>query len=628
MVTKRFAIRAVAGVSLWAGFGSVAQAQIQAVTVEDAFKVQPRQKGVAITTPTPDVVQRCTVTAIPNPKDPKSPMGYVVRDANNRTLRQFVSYDGKSFNIIAFYTDGAEAYREVYPPTAGEPYQFRWLGANGTKWGIDKDRDGVIDEWVVMSPEELSQELFQAVLNNDVKRAAALTLNKANLDTLGLQGGEAQRLLDRAGGVGARVAKASTDLKSPPTSEWMHLQLGVPQATPADAIGTREDLVFHKAGTVLVRDGANNKSFQTGEIVQVGRAWKLVDGPSVGVSEATPGGALLFKGIENLVAKLNDLDQTGPAGAAPAAIVAHHAKRVDLLEQIVAQAGGQPDEKVRETWTKLLLDSLSAAAEGEKLDGKHILRMKQFKEAFGGKPGALGSYAWFHYLITENSIALREVGGPGLAGVQEKWRAALEEFVKANAKAEEAPEATLRLGMAFEFMNTKEGDAKAKEWYEQLGKNYAGHPHAVKAIGAVKRLEAEGKPLEIAGTNLTTGQPFNVGALKGKVVVVYYCANWSSTLGDDAKKLKALVKEYGPKGLELVTICLDNDAKAATQTVAAHELPGTVLHAPGGLDGSPLAAQYGIIVVPHIFVADKAGNVVNRNAQAANLDDEVKKLLP
>ena len=630
MVTKRFAMRAMAGFSLWAGVGSVAQAQLPAVTPEEAFKVQPRQKGVTVSTPTPDVAQQCKVEKIPSPTDPKATMGYLVRDPSGQTVRQFVSYDGKSFNIIAFYVNGAEAYREVYPPGATEPYQFRWLGSNGTKWGLDKNRDGTIDEWVVISPEELSQELLQAVLTKDVKRAEALTLNKANVDAMGLKGAEAQKLIDRTGGVAARVAKASDDLKAGAAAEWMHLELGVPQATPADAVGTREDLVFHKTGTVLVKDGkdgANSKSFQIGEMVQVGRAWKLVDGPSVGSAEVGLGGnALLFPGVADLIAELNKLDQAQPAAVTVPQMAAHNAKRAAILEQIVARANAQPDAKIQETWTKLLVDSLSSAAEVEKIEGRHIMRLKQFKEAFAGKPGSVGSYAWFHYLITENSILLRE-GTPALATVQEKYRAGLEEFIKANAKSDEAPEATLRLGMAFEFMNTKEGDAKAKEWYELLSKNHAGHPHALKAIGAVKRLDSEGKPLEIAGANLATGQAFNVATLKDKVVVVYYCAAWSSTLPDDAKKLKELVKVYGPKGLELVTVCLDNDAKTAAQTVADHGLPGTVLHAPGGLDASPLASQYGIIVVPHLFVADK-GKVTNRNAQAANLEDEVKKLLP
>jgi peroxiredoxin len=182
--------------------------------------------------------------------------------------------------------------------------------------------------------------------------------------------------------------------------------------------------------------------------------------------------------------------------------------------------------------------------------------------------------------------------------------------------------------MAFEFMSTKEGDTKAKEWYETLARNHAGHPHAAKAAGAVKRLASEGQLLEVSGPNLATGQPFDVASLKGKVVVVYYFASWSSTLPEDAKRLKSLVKDYGPKGLELIGVCLDNDAKQAAQTVATHGLPGTILHAAGGLDGSPLAAQYGIIVVPHLFVAGKDGKILNRNAQVANLEDEAKKLLP
>ena len=122
--------------------------------------VNREQPGVEVSTPTPAQVPQCKVETIPNKNDPKTPLGYVVRDPAGKPVRQFVSYDGKNYNIVAFYVDGVEAYREVYPPAAGEPYQFRWLGPNGTKWGLDRDRDGKIDEWVVISPEEVSQELL------------------------------------------------------------------------------------------------------------------------------------------------------------------------------------------------------------------------------------------------------------------------------------------------------------------------------------------------------------------------------------------------------------------------------------------------------------------------------------
>ena len=88
------------------------------------------------------------------------------------------------------------------------------------------------------------------------------------------------------------------------------------------------------------------------------------------------------------------------------------------------------------------------------------------------------------------------------------------------------------------------------------------------------------------------------------------------------------VKEFGAKGLEVVTVYLDHDPKVAAQTAEAQKIPGTHLFAPGGLDGSPLAAKYGILVVPHLFVADKDGKIVNRAAQAATVEDDVKKLLP
>lgn len=624
MVTKRLTTRALAGFTLWAGVGLTAQAQLPAVTPESAFKVMPRQPGVNVTTPTPDQVPQCKVEPIPG-KDNK-PMGYVVRDPLGRPVRQFVSYDGKTFNIIAFYVNGIEAYRETYPPQAGEPYQFRWLGPNGSKWGVDRDRDGRVDEWVVLSPEELSQELFAAVLTKDTKRAEAIVINRGNLDSLGLPAADAQKLLDRAAGAARRVTDVAEALKLSSSAQWVQVGLAAPQAVPADAFNppARDDLIAHKNGTILVQDGKDTKFLQTGEMVQVGRAWKLVDGPSTGLEASGGGGGpapSVPEAVRGLLAKLQEVDTAFPNPPTPEAIAAHNARRVELLEQIVAKL----DARDQETWLKLLADGLSAASEGEKADGKHISRLKQLRDSLAKGPNQpLAAYVSFRYLVAENSIALATTEG-GFDVVQAKWRTNLEEFVTTYPTSDEAPEAMLRLGMAFEYL--KDGESKAKEWYGKLARQFPRHPHAAKAAGAIKRLECEGKPLELVGPNLANGQMFNAAGLQGRVVVVYYCASWSRSLADDAKKLIALEKEYGPKGLVIVTVCLDTDARTAAQTVTAHKIPGTHLHSPGGLDASPLASSYGIMVVPHVFVAGKDGKIVNRNAQAATVEEDVKKLL-
>jgi hypothetical protein len=361
---------------------------------------------------------------------------------------------------------------------------------------------------------------------------------------------------------------------------------------------------------------------QTGELVQIGRAWKLVDGPGGDNANASASVPVIPENIRELVQKLGDIEQQMPNPPTREGLAAYNGKRAAILEQIVQKvAPAQQD-----VWVKQLADSLSGAADVEKADGPNIKRLAQIKDVLANGPNkALAAYVAFRHLQAENSIEMAANTG-GIEAVQEKWRAGLEKFISAFSTSDEAPEAMLRLAMSYEY--AKDGETKAKEWYGKLTKDYARYSQAAKAAGALKRLDSAGKPLEITGPTLANGQPFNATTLQNKVVVVYYCAAWSQSLPDDVRKLQSLAKDYGAKGLEIVTVVLDHDAKTAQQTVETFKIPGTHLFAPGGLDASPLAANYGILVVPHLFVASKDGKIVNRSAQAATLEDDVKKLLP
>jgi hypothetical protein len=136
----------------------------------------------------------------------------------------------------------------------------------------------------------------------------------------------------------------------------------------------------------------------------------------------------------------------------------------------------------------------------------------------------------------------------------------------------------------------------------------------------------EGKLLEISGTQLD-GSPFNIADLRGKVVAVYYWGGWSKerSVGDFAT-LKLLLETYAGK-LAVVCVNLDNspeEAKAFLQRVPA---PGIQLFQAGGLD-SPLATQYGIMFLPHLFLVDKDGKVISRTVQqVSGLDEELRKRL-
>lgn len=632
MLAKRYTMRVLATLTLWAGLGLTAMAQPPAISVQQAFDTKPRQPGIAVNTPAPDQIARHKVDPIKGDKG--QVIGYVVRDAEGKPVRQFVSYDGKNFNIVAFYTNGQEVYRETYPPPPPPPqppqaFQFRWLGPNGGKWGLDHDRDGKIDEWFAISPEEASQELLGAVLSRDPKRLEALLPTEANLKAIGLSAAEVKRIREKTAAAVNRLGEAANALKLSTDAKWIHLELGIPQTTPADAFGGQEDHIVHRNGTILIQDGKETKFLQTGELMLIGRAWKLVDGPTAGpgsVDAAANAGnndaPIVTDEIKLFVEQLDALDKTPPAR--PEQMAEYYTKRSAVLEQIVQKL--KPEQQAG--WAKLLIDNLERSAESGAEGNPAHVRLKQLKEAFAAAPqNPLGPFAAFRLISAENGIAMvKAKTGAEINAAQEKHRTALEAFISAYPKSEDAGDAVMKLAMSHEFAGGKESEAKARQWCETLLKNYAGHHHAAKAAGIIKRLDSEGKPFELAGTNMATGQPFTMQQVNGKAVVVFYWATWSGSLADDVKKLKEVAAAYGPKGLEIISVSLDDDAKAAGEMIQKAGIPGTHLHAPGGLDRSPLATGYGILIAPHLFVVGKDGKVVKRAAEFATLEDDVKKL--
>jgi thiol-disulfide isomerase/thioredoxin len=233
---------------------------------------------------------------------------------------------------------------------------------------------------------------------------------------------------------------------------------------------------------------------------------------------------------------------------------------------------------------------------------------------------AVAAFAAFRLLGANYAAKMIESTKPAeVAKVQTWWKDELEGYAKTFPNAEETPEALFRLGMPNEFSG-KDGEAAAKQWYAALAKNFPSHPLAAQSAGAVNRLDIEGKPLNLTG-NALSGQTINIASLKGNVTLVYFWASWSKELKDDSQYLTDLAKKHGGK-INIVTVCMDADAKTAQQAVAAVSLPGVHLFAPG----NALANQYGVMG-RHIVLIAKDGMVSNKNGQFPMVADEVEKLV-
>ena len=628
MVKARMGVRMLSCLLLVAGANSV---RADGPTVEDLLKFRPKQEGVEITTPTEAQIPNCKVEVIKGEKG----SGYLLRDPDGKPLRRYYDTDGDRYiDVWSYFLDGQEVYREVDTNNNRKADQYRWLGAAGSKIGVSTKEDGHIDRWEQISPEEVSQEILQAVINRDLARLQALLVNDVDLKDLQLPAAEVTRIKERLAQVPEKFNATSAALIGLGNkAQWMHVELSPPQCITADAVGGGRDIYRHRSGTVLYQANGKADFIQTGEMVLVGRAWKLLESPvpghapieeraGIGPGAKDDGVVQVQEEIRPLLDKLREVDDSvkGVIGE-PSVAVRYNLARAVVLEQIVKKT---TNPQQQENWVKQLADCLSAAAQNSPSnDSASYQRLVTLRDQIV-KAGStkLAGYVTYREMSADYT---RKLNGPKpeMGKIQEEWRERLKTFVTEYPSAEDAPDALLQLGMVSEFMGK---DAEAKNWYGKLSREYPASPLSKKGKGCLDRLELDGKVMELAGPKLGTQIPFDISQLSGKVVIVYYWASWNGQCAGDFAKLKGLLGTYKSKGLELVCVNLDNNQADAVNFLQQNRIDAINLFQAGALD-SPLAVKYGVLVLPNLFLVGKDGKVASHSVQINGLEDEIKKLM-
>jgi len=621
--TRRWDWAKLGGMAALLGGAVTAQAD---PTVPQMLAFKPTQATVDISTPTQQQYASCKVELI---KGKTKGSGWELKDSNG-SLRRFVDSNGDDrIDQWCYFKDGVEVYRELDTNGNGKADQIRWLNNGGSKWAVDTNEDGVIDGWRSISTEEVSQEVLEAVTSGNFAKIQALMITEAEIKALDLQGAEAKRVREAVAAAQKKFEETSSKLKGQKLN-WLHLETSLPQAIPASETNGSVDRVVHTRGTILYETNGKSDWLQTGQMVQVGSVWKLTEAPYIGAAINSGGNGSENGGtniqdnpkLAKLIEELTDLDKKPPQPSATPGpnpeLVSYNLKRADLLEKIVAEVKA----KDREQWIRQVADSLSTAAQNSAATEKSALDRltrleKQIVEAMPGSN--LAAYITFREMQAAYAMQLMD---KDFEKVQKTWVERLTTFVTTYPKAEDTPDALLQLGMVNEFLGK---EVEAKKWYEQLVKDFADKPQGVKGIGAKKRLEAEGKPMELNGSQLGGGT-FAMGKIAGKVAVIYYWASWNQQCVGDFAKLKLLLDTYGSKGVEVVCVNLDTTAEEATTFLKRVPAPGIQVHEDNGLE-SKLATDYGVMVLPHVFLVDKDGKVLSRTVQVNNIEDEVKKLV-
>jgi thiol-disulfide isomerase/thioredoxin len=558
--------------------------------------------------------------------------GLMIYGPDGRLLRRFADTNGdRNVDQWSYYKDGIEVYRDIDSNFNGTADQYRWLGTQGTRWGLDKDEDGQIDSWKTISAEEITLEVVEAIKKRDTQRFTKLLLSRSEIETLKLGEKTRTKLIEKIEKSklafsefmeGQRLIDAQ--------ASWAQFAADKPGVVPEGTDGATQDIVAYENVIAIVESKGANQQLLVGTIVQVGSSWRLIDAPkmvdgsSVGESgfffpslavnrdiAAVPTDAGMTEAIQGLLSELDKVDSAMKDGNATPE---QYKERGAILRKLIAASQGAEDLG---SWIHQFADSVSSAVQtGVYPDGIDELKdlRSSLEKINGGKEHI--PYVAFRVISSEFMASMSDPKA-NHAAVQEEYIEKLKSFAEEYPSSPDSAEAMIQIGLNDELGGQEK---EAQEWYRKVATKFPGTDFGKKASGAIVRLNLEGKTLNLRGKTLDGKEIQTTGP-----TIVHYWATWCDPCKTDMAELRKLQAKYAKQNLQIVGVNLDNDAATAAKFLKenAGKYPWSHIHEQGGFQ-SDLATKLGVLSVPVTILIDGKGAVVKRTAGFSTNPDMIQ----
>ena len=571
----------------------------------------------------------------------KNPPGFVVYHETGRVLRKFIDTNkDEKLDQWSYYNEGLEVYRDVDSNFDENLDQYRWIGPAGTRWGVDRNQDGAIDYWKVISPEEVAYECFQAIKKRDQNRFNRLLLSEAELKSLGLNEAILKDVYKRWKTARSQFATMAGSQKTIGSrSKWVYAGNGQPAMMSASD-GNKKDLVIYDHASGFFENGSNTQQVALGSMIKVGEGWRMVELPEI-VDPKQPldnGGAFFPREdwgrskvttgpLEiRLTELLNQLDKAEKSLVPAKGVAVERGERAkaDVLIKLVGLYNEMKDPVNAANWQENLADSVCSAYQKDRFtEGINYLNRYMLNNK-----GASGlDYVKWRAIFAE--YAWVDVNGTKAqkTAAREKLVGELEAFQETYATSKFTPDALVQLGVHYE-VNEADQPKKAMKWYNQCAQRFPSTGFGKRSAGALIRLDSFGKTFPFVGKIAAVGgqkpstSKFDIGQLKGKIVVLHFWETWCCS-DNDIKELARLQGKFSGD-IAIVGCNIEGATNGGTDADATREFSAfvnrnkkrmtwTQLHAPGGVDGSPLAQQFGIATEPTVVLVDRNGKLVETN---------------
>lgn len=597
-----------------------------AATLLNAYR--PTQPDVDYDTPEGDELKQCR-REIERTADGN---GFVVFGPAGEVLRRFTDTNGDSqADVFRFYRMGLEVYRDIDANKNGKNDQHRWMNWGGTRWGIDRDEDGRIDEWKTLSAQEAAQVAIMAMIKRDPETLATVLINAKDLKALQTPDVISRKLLASVQDPTAQLRKLLSGSKTiNSTTKWVRFDPPVPSLIPAEDGKAKLDLTVYQNAMAIVENSGQHQLISVGEMIQVGNVWKLTHLPmplDTEDAQVQIGGILMqpqvtgpgiaaepemAREMEELLTALQKIDASSPTkNITPQALARYNQQRADVIEKVIRVV---PTEPERIQWIQQFADGVAAAVQTGQYDGG-LKRLEALEAQVKGDKKLQG-YVTYRRLLGEYAVRLKTEDNKEREAAQSWWLKQLEVFAKTWPESEDAADAMVQLAISLELIGRVDD---AKRWYTTLVKEHGRSNAGVRAQGALKRLDLAGKSLTLAGKNLQ-GQPLSIAQYRGRVTLVAFWATWAQPYTAELPKLTALYQKYNRSGFEILGVNLDADASGLKAYLEQYGGAWQHIRDAGGTDGQ-IAKDFGIVTVPTMFIVDKAGRVAGavtmENVEAA-----------
>ena len=610
-----------------------------APSVELALTFQPIQKDIEIEIPEKAEYSRCKVEVEQNKKS----SGWIVYGPNGQVLRRFVDTNGD--NVVdqwRYFNRGLEVYRDIDSNFNNKVDGSRWMNLAGTRWGLDRDEDGKIDEWKMISAEEVTRVAITALAKNDIEAFKTLMVTDEELTDSGIKNPFADKIRDSVKGAPKEIPVMLTKTKMiTPETVWVRFDGSMPGLIPADDAKTSKDLHVFENVMAIVDTKGKSGLIQFGELIRIGSAWRLtqvplpIEGESMQVTE---GGILmqpvagnatlptnttvgLSKEMQGLLDELQKLDQNSPTPDKGAtAISKYNTERIAIIEKLIASAKNDDD---RAQWTRQMVDGLAAAVQtvGYR-DGLKQLQTIRDQVQKSSQDQDLVAYVTYRTLLADYSSQLQTTQSEKLRDVQTWWLTQLEDFIKKYPNSDDSAEAMLQLAVTQEFSGKV---AESKKWYTKLVENHGKSEAGTRGAGALRRMNLAGKELELTGSSLAGGN-IDAKQYRGKALLVIFWSSWCKPCTEDLPQIQEIYSKYHSQGFDVLGINLDATADLAETYIKQHKIAWAHIHEEGGLESAP-ARDFGVISLPTMFLVNKSGKVVNRSTTVSDLKKSLPDLL-